>query len=156
MLTADNRTARWWPLSSALRLQDPSSPYHPSLTAPLALCHLQRISTTICQSRPLRLFFPLPASPPFFCRMSRCTCVRTRLTIFSKLSTKLTSIHHCYTAHERTRQCYPQQVLPALQWTHDRRSAYRPRFGGRQNSVVTADLLGVSSRLKPLVAEEGA
>ena len=56
--------------------------------------------------------------------------------------------------HERTRQCHPQQIRPALQWTHDRRSAYRPRFGGRQNSVVTADLLGVPSRLKPLVAEE--
>ena len=64
--------------------------------------------------------------------------------------------------HEKTRQCRTPQVLPTLQWTHDRSFRLRDRgtptfvlgLGGRQNSVVTADLLGSSSRVKPLVAEE--
>ena len=40
----------------------------------------------------------------------------TRRTIPSRLSTRLASTHLCYTVHERTRQCRPPQVLPALQW----------------------------------------
>ena len=97
----------------------------------------------------------------YFRQMLRYTCIRTRLTILSKLSTRLASIHLCDTVHGRTRQCRPPQVLPALQWMYDGRAAREivahhssSVFGEPQNSVVTAGLLGSSSRLKPPVAEE--
>ena len=76
-----------------------------------------------------------PASQPIFRQMSKFTCVRTRLTILSKLSTRLPSIHLRYTVHERTRQCSPPPVFllcsghtiivpPEGSWY----TPFRPRF----------------------------
>ena len=141
-------TARQWPLSSALRLQDPSLPYHPSRTAPPALCLSQRTCTTICRSRPLRLSF---LSPPF---------------------------HHSTSSHDPFKAQRKARVYPPLLYgarvnlsaqsasssALDARSSFRQRDRG--TTTVRPGFLanfkarghgrptGSPSRVKPLVAEE--
>ena len=76
--------------------------------------------------------------------MLKNTCIRTRLTILSKLGTRPASILLCYTVHGRTRQCRLPQSTPV----------HSSDFGEPHISMVTADLFGSSTRVKPLVAEE--
>ena len=83
----------------------------------------------------LRLSFLSPTSPLFFRQMPR-VCVRTRLTILPKVSTRLASIHLYDTLHQRTRQCRPPQIRPALQWAYDRSLLRRDRGTPRSSSVL--------------------
>lgn len=132
-----------------------------SRTTPPALYLLQKTSTAICRSPPLRLSFLSPTSPPSFRRMSRCTCVRTRLTTLSRLSTRLVSTHLDI---QWMRELVSAMRRRSLRLYSDAQSSFRRRivvhprsssvFGELQIFVVTASILGSSSGVKPLVAEE--